>query len=165
MGDGFGRERGAHDDDSQIGPHGLPQADEHAEDEVHFDRAFVELIDHDGADVLERDIVEQPAQQDAGRHDDEPRIARDAFVESDLVADFGPEFAISQVGDSPGDGAGGESAGLDEDDPLVGRQVVEDGGRDEGCFARAGRGRDDDRAGARGGDDVGEDAGDGEVGK
>jgi hypothetical protein len=121
LGDGFGGQRGAHDDDSQVGTNGLPQADEHAKDKVHFDRALVEFIDDDGARIVEGDIVEQPTEKDAGRDDDEPRIARGSLVESHLVTDFRPELATAQVSDSPSDSAGSESARLDEDESLVRR--------------------------------------------
>ena len=52
----------------------------------------MKLVEHDGPDVVERDIIQQPSQQDAGRHDDQPRVATHAGIEADLVADFPPKL-------------------------------------------------------------------------
>ena len=161
--DGLGGQRGAHHHDPQIGPQRLANSHEHSQREVHLDRALVELIEHDGADVFEGDVVEQPAQQDARRHDDEPRVAAHARVEADLVADFVAQVAAAKLRDPPGDGPGRQAARLNEHHLLAGRQIVEHGRRHEHRLARARRGRDDDRAAARRGHDFVEHAGDGQI--
>jgi hypothetical protein len=119
----------------------------------------MKFVEHDGGDVFERDVVQHAAKQNARGGDDEERCAADAVIESDLVADFFADFALAKLCDAAGYGAGGEAAGLDEDEFLVWRQVVEYGGGDERRLPAAGRGGDNCRAAARGGEDFGQHAG------
>jgi hypothetical protein len=130
----------------------LADANEQAEREVHFDRAFVKLVEDDGTDAFERDVIEQAAKKDAGRGDDEPRIAADLGIEANMIADFATDFAATPMRDAASDSAGGQAARLHEDEFLVVRQVIEHGRGDEHRLARSRRGRHDGGAGARGGD-------------
>jgi hypothetical protein len=156
-GDGFGGESCAHHDDAEIRSERLADPHQHAEDEVHIDSAFVEFVENDGGDVVQRHIVEQAAEEDAGGHHDEAGVAAGAVIEADLVADFVAEGDGAELSNAASDGAGGESARLDEDHLLSLGYVVENGGGNERGLAGAGGSGDDNGADARDGDDFGED--------
>lgn len=130
----------------------MADANQEAESEIHFNRAFVELIKDNGPNAFKRDIVEQAAEEDAGRGDDESRIAADLGIEAHVVANFAADFAATQMGNAASNGASGEPARLHEDEFLVAWQVIENGGRNEHRLAGAGWSRNDGGPGARGGD-------------
>ena len=74
-----------------------------------------------------------------------------AVVEADLVADFGAERAAALPGHAGGDGAGGDAAGLEDDDAVAAGSararpagVVEEHLGDLGGFAGAGGGDEDE---------------------
>ena len=94
---GLGGQGRTHDHDPQIGPQRLPNPHENSEREGHLDRPFVELIEHDGPDAIERDVVEQTPQQYSRRHDHEPRLAAYARVEADLIAHLVAELHAAEL--------------------------------------------------------------------
>lgn len=145
-----GSQRGTHHHDSQVGPQCLADANQESECEIHFNRTFVELVEDDGTDAFERDVVEQAAQEDAGRRHDEPRIAADLNIKANVVANFAANFAAAQMRDAASDCAGSEASRLHEGEFLVAWQVVENGSWDKHRFARARRGGDDGSSGSRG---------------
>ena len=125
----------------------------------------MKLVEHHRADAVERHVIEQPSQQDAGRRHDQPRVAAHARIEANLVADLLAEPTVAQLGDSPRDGPGREPARLHEHQLLSRRQIIEHRRRHEHRLARAGRRGDDDRPAARRGHRFGEHAGDRQIGR
>jgi large conductance mechanosensitive channel len=152
-GHGFGCERRAHHDDTKIGSHRLPKANEHAKNEVHFKRSLVKLVEDHGGDSRKRDVVDKPPQHDAGRLDHKPRLPRDSRVKSHLIADFASERDAAELRDPVGDGSCGEPSRLQQDDGSGCRDVIENGGRHKGRLPRSRWRRHDDRPGPRRGDD------------
>ena len=157
------RERGAHDDDPQVGPHRFAGPQQEAEHEIHLDRALVKLVEHDGRDTVERRVFEQPAKHDAGGLDDEPCIAADLRVEPHLIAHLTADAAAAQPGDLMGHGPGREPPRLEED--HLGRcgDVIQDRRRHEHRLAGPRRRGDHDGSAPRRRHDVADNGGNGEV--
>ena len=84
----LGVERRRHDDELQVGPHGLLQLAHDGEREVALQVALVELVEHDDADVLEERVVGELAAEDALGDEPEPRRGPAALLEAHAVADL-----------------------------------------------------------------------------
>jgi hypothetical protein len=118
--DWHGAQRGAHHRDSQVRPKCLANLHQQPEHKVHFDTPLVKLIDHYGAHALECHVIEQPAQENARRHYQQTRVAARAGVESNLITDFPPDLASSELRDPPSNRPGRDPARLDQDGCLIG---------------------------------------------
>ena len=155
----------AHHHDPEVGPHGLPQADEKTEHEVHFDRAFVKLVEHDRPDPIQRDVAEQPPEHDAGSLDDEPRVATHTRVKPHLIAHLATEHHGAEFRDLMSYGPRCQSPRLQQDEPLTRRQVVENRRWHKHRLAGARRRGDDNGPGPRRRHDVAENLGHGQIGR
>jgi hypothetical protein len=143
-----GVEGGGHDDDRQVGPGAALELAQEGEAEVAVEVALVELVEDDDADVLQRRVgVELAGEQALG---DEAQAGRGGGggLEADLVADAAADGLADALGDALGRHAGGDPSRLQDQDLAVGagEAGVEEGERDAGGLAGAGRGLDDERA-------------------
>jgi hypothetical protein len=86
----------------------------------------------------------QSCRQNPLGDDQQPRIARELTLESDLPSDFTPKHPAAFLGDASGDCPCGDAPRLQEND---GAAIDERRWNPRG-FARARRGRDDDGAAA-----------------
>lgn len=146
-GDGLGVEGGGHDEELEVGADGLLDFKEHSQGEVAVEGAFVEFVEDDAADGFEEGVREELAGEDAFGEDAEAGGGGEAFVEADVVADLLAEGPGLFLGDAEGAGAGGDAAGLEDDEVgMIGGEDVsaEDGGGDAGGFAGAGLGDEDE---------------------
>ena len=73
-GDGRHVERRRHGHDAQVGPDGLLHQADHAQGQVVFQAALVELVEQHGAGRLQERVVLQQADEDAGRHGQDARV-------------------------------------------------------------------------------------------
>ncbi len=151
-GHGRGFEGGGHDDDFQIGPAALLQPPDQGEGHVAQEIAFVKFIENHDRDVAQAGVVLKPAQQNALGDKTDAGAEAGAVVEADLVADLRAQRAAPLPGHAGGDGAGGDAAGLEDNDAAgAGRArggtggIVEEHLGDLGGFAGAG-GSDEDEA-------------------
>ncbi len=108
----FDRQSRRHDDDAQFRPHRLLHQADHAEGQVAFQAALVELVEDDDAGRFEERVVLQHPQQNAGRHHEDARLRPVLTVEAHLIADLAAESAAAFGGHAAGGGAGGQAARL-----------------------------------------------------
>ena len=136
----YGRrvDRRRHDHDAQIisDPPGLTCERQR---EIGVDASLVKLVEHDGAKVGKQRIALQPRGQDAFGSDEEPCIGAEAAFETHVPADLASNRPAALGRDVLGDGAGGHTPRLENDD----RTVWNEGGRYSRRFAGARRRRDD----------------------
>ena len=143
VGDGFGIQRGRHDDEPEVGPGRLLDALCEGERDVAEQAAFVEFVEDQHADVGQRGIILQPAEEDAFRDETKPRAVARAVVEPDLVADLAAQLRVPFPGDAGGERTCGHPSRLEDDDAFrSGHSRVEHHLRDLGRLAGA-RGRDE----------------------
>jgi hypothetical protein len=145
-----GVEGGRHDDDRQVGPGAALELAQEREAEVAVEVALVELVEHDDADLTQLGVgVELAREQALG---DEAQAGRGGGggLEADLVADTAADWFADALGDPLGRHAGGDPPRLQDQDLALGagEAGVEEGERDAGGLAGAGRGLDDERAAA-----------------
>jgi hypothetical protein len=140
-GDGRGVERGGHDDDAKLRASALETL-EQRQGKIAIEMAFVELIEDDGVDALERGVGEEAAGEDAFGDEAEAGAGADPFFEADLVADGFAGLLGPFKGDAPGGETSGDAARLEDDDFAF--DNVEQGGRNAGGLAGAGSGFDDE---------------------
>ena len=119
MGHGLGLERGGHDDDFEIGAARLLQSLGQGQGDVAQEIALVKFIEDDHGDAVKAGVVLEPAQENALGDKTDAGAEAGAVVEADLVADLGAERAVALPGHAGGDGAGGDAAGLEDDDAVA----------------------------------------------
>ena len=131
--------------------------------------ALVEFIDDHAADVFQRGVLEELAEQHAlGDEADAGGGGGDIF-KAHLITDLLAETDPALVGDAGGEHACSDAARLEHDDALAGRQDagVEHHLRNLGGFAGAGGGFDQQggmRGIGQGGEHLGTKGFDGEIG-
>lgn len=132
--------RGGHDDDLEVrsAPGDLLQQ---RHEDIGRQGPFVSLVENDAAVPRHFVIVHGLAQQHTVGHVLEHRLGARHVLETDAVADLLAEDDVHLVGDTLGDGHGGDSTGLGAGDELageVGEFIVDDVLRDLGGFAGTG---------------------------
>ncbi len=144
---GIGLEGGRHHEDGEVRTLRFLERERSGQRDVAVEVAFVEFVEDDGGDSFEGGVVDHAAEQDAFGDEADARLAAADIFEADLIADLFAEADIHFFGDPAGEHAGGDSAGLEDDDFAgLGEIVaVEDLG-ELGGFARAGGGFDDEAA-------------------
>ena len=101
----------------------------------------MELVEHDGRDAVEKRLVVEHAQQHAGRDDQDARPRAGLAVEPDLVAEGLAERRAVLGGHPAGGGPGGDPPRFEHQrEPVAGEAALDEGGRDAGGLAGAGRG-------------------------
>ncbi len=152
---GLGVQCGGHDSELEVGAAGLLEIFDEGQGDVAEEIALVEFVKEDDADVGERAVVLEPAEEDALGDKADARAEGGLVVETDLIADFCAEFDLAFPGDAGGDGAGGNTAGLKNDNlARAGEIGVEQHLGNLRGLAGAGGGDEDEAvAGAQGGHD------------
>ncbi len=130
-------ERGRHDDDTQIASR-KPGLSRKRQPDVGVNAALVEFVEHDGREVREQRIPLQARGENAFGDDEQPGVSDEVLFESNLPANLAPERPAPLVGDTPRDGAGGDSPRLQQDD----RTRVDERWWNPRGLAGAGRGRE-----------------------
>ena len=69
----------------------------------------MKLVENNDADRFQKRIVVQHAQQDAGRHDENPRARTELALEAHLKADGITEIVAAFLCHASGGGLGGEA--------------------------------------------------------
>ena len=111
------------------------------EAEIGVERALVELVEQHGGDAVEGGIVEDHADEHALGHDLYPRVRRDEALQADAQADGLAHLLAERRGHAGCGGAGRQAPGLEHDQtPALDPGVIEEGERDAGRLAGAGRG-------------------------
>ena len=144
-------QRGRHDDQLQVGPRRLLDAESAGERDGAVQVALVEFVEEDRVDAAQRRVGQHLAQQDAFRDVlDAGARARDV-VQPDAVADFLTQRGVTLPGDAGGEHPGRQATWLEHDDaPAFAEQAgVEEHLRNLRGFARAGGGLEDQPATAR----------------
>jgi hypothetical protein len=115
-----GVERGGHDEEDEVGPHGLLEFEGAGEGDVAVKMSLVELVEDESPDTGQCGLLDHLTQQNAFRDEPDPGLrARDVF-EADLVSDAGAKAGAPFLGHPAGEQAGGQTPGLKDDD-LAGR--------------------------------------------
>src|ERR1700730_11380345 len=106
--------------------------------------ALVKFIEENRGDAAQLRILNELPQEDSfGDESDAGPIRRDVF-ETNLVADFFTELAVTFGSDSRSEKAGREPARLQDHNLAVAKQfMIEEDWRNLGGFPRASRGLDD----------------------
>ena len=142
-------DRGAGDDDLEVGP-ARQQPPEVAEQEVDVEAALVGLVDDDRVVLAQVAVALQLGQQDAVGHQLDPARAAGAVGEAHLVADDVAELGAELLGDPLRHRAGGDAARLGVADQLAAPGRPESAAQLEadlgqlGGLPRAGLAGDDD---------------------
>lgn len=136
-GDGGGIERGRHDEQAQLWAAELETAQKR-EGEVGFEVALVEFIENDQVNAGQVGLGEQTASEYTFREKEQAGGSGGDSLEADLVADGLAGLFTEFVGDAAGGHAGGDAAGL-KDENLAGKFAKQRGGN-VGGFAGAGFG-------------------------
>jgi hypothetical protein len=112
--------------------------------EIHVDGALVHLVEEHRGDALQRRVVEDHADEDAGGDQLDAGVAGHLRVVADAVAYRAADRLAANFGDARGGGARGQAARLDDDDSSVAApRGGEQRRRHAGRLAGAGR-RDED---------------------
>ncbi len=119
--DPLGCEGRRHHDQAQVGSNRLLQQPGDAEGQVAFEAAFVEFIEDQDADRFEERIVEEAAQQNAGRDHQQARVPAGLPIEAHVIADVAAEPPAALRGHPPRRGPHRESPRFEHDDLAVGR--------------------------------------------
>ncbi len=139
-GDGRAVERGAHDEDSEVGAEEGAALEREREAEVGREGALVELVEDDEADAVERGVGVKPPRQHALGDDLDARAGAHARVQPHPVPDRLADALAQRGGHAAGGGAGGEPTGFQHDDPPPCEPgLVEQRRRNARRFARTGR--------------------------
>jgi hypothetical protein len=139
-GDGAGVDRGRHRDDPQVGPRVALDAAAHGEREIRGQRALVELVEHDSADVLDERVVLKAAQQHAVGDGDDARPRSGLAVEPDDVTDLVTDADPALRRDPPRGRARRDAPRLEHHDLAgTGESGVEHRGRHARRLARTRR--------------------------
>ena len=148
-GDGLGVERRGHDQDVQVIAHGGGDFAKHGDAEIAVDVTFVKFVEDDAADAFEEGVLDELSGEDAFGEDLQGRVFGEAFFAADLIADLVAQLPVVFKGDAVGGRAGGDAAGLEHDDAIIGaleHAGLEDGRSDAGGLAGARFGDDDQAA-------------------
>jgi hypothetical protein len=140
FGDRFGFQRGGHDHHAQVGPAGLLQTLDQRQRDVAQKVALVKLIEQHGADVLQRRVVLQPAQQHALGHEANSRAQAGVVFKTNLVADFPAQRAVPLPSHPRRHRAGRHAPGLQDNDAPAAQPAVQQHLRHLRRLARSGRG-------------------------
>ena len=81
-----------------------------------MDTAFVKLVEDNRREVREQRILLQSRGQDAFGDDEQPSVARELAIKSDVPSDFAPDRPTALFGNAPGDGTRGHSPRLQKND-------------------------------------------------
>ena len=164
---GGGVEGGRHGQDAEVGAEDGAGVKGQGETEIGVQAALVEFVEDHEADVGEFGVGEEAAREESLGQDFDAGVGADGAFEAHLVADSLADGAPEDARHGFGGQAGGEAAGLKQEDffarrePARGAQEVWGG---EKGLAGAGRGLEDDGvSGVEGGGDGGERGGYGEV--
>ena len=114
--EGIRLQGGRHHEDGEVGTLGLLKRERAGERDIAVQVALVEFVEDDGSDALESGVVDHAAQQDAFSYEADACLAAADVFEADLIADLLAEADIHFLGDPAGEHAGGDSAGLEDDD-------------------------------------------------
>ncbi len=111
--DRSGIERRRHHQDAQIGAR-QPRLPRQREAEIGVHAALVELIDDERRDVAQQRIVLQVGGEDAFGDDEQPRVAGELPLETDVPADLAADGPAAFLGDPPRHGARGDAPRLQQ---------------------------------------------------
>ena len=111
-GDRLGVECRAHHDHPQVRPDRPPQLDQHAENQIHFGRPLMKLIEDNRPDASERHVIKKPPQQDARGLHNEGCLPADPGIESHLITNLTTNGSTPQPGNLSRDTTGWQPSGL-----------------------------------------------------
>ena len=134
------RQRGRHDHEAQLRPHGLLHQPHQPQGQIALQAALVELIEDDRADRFQKRLVVQPPQQDARRDGQDARPRPALAIEADVIADLVAQPPAALAGHPARRRPGRQPPRLQQHDLLVSRQAgVQQGRRHARGLSRAGR--------------------------
>ncbi len=132
----LGIQCGGHDEQMQIRTLMRLQSFHQSECDIAEQIALMKFIEENRADIRERGVILQPAQQDAFRHETNARAERSVVIKANLVTDFLAERHIPFPRHARSDGASGDTTRLQHHDLLVpGQPRIQDHLGDLGRFA------------------------------
>ena len=164
--DGLGIERSGHHDHGQVGALALLQMFHQREGDIAEQVPLVEFIEDHRADIGQRTVILEPAQEDAFGDKTDAGAHAGVIVEPDLITNLCPELPPALPRHPGGHGAGGDAPGLQHHDHFIARDsLIQQHLRHLRGLARA-RGGDQHQAipGLQGAQNVGVDLPDGERG-
>ena len=133
-----------HHDDTQIGA-SEPRLTREREAKIGMNASLVKLVEDDRGEIRQERILLEPRRQDPFGDDEQPRVAGGSLLESDVPAHFTPERPFPLFRNTPRNRARGHAARLQQNE----RTRVDQGWRNPGGLARAGRRREHHSAPAR----------------
>ncbi len=138
-----------HDDQDQVGAHGLANLAQERECKVAIQVSFVKLIEDDGTDILQKRVSEELPGENAFGEEAQTGVSRQASFEADLETDLFSQGPAAFVGDSGGARPCCDSPWLEHDHrSILGREQTgfEDRRRHPRRFSGAWRGDQHERS-------------------